>query len=188
MNRLDGLQERRAAVIDRWKALTLAVYPERAAEFIVREPDRFRNPVGHLVGENLEILYDGLLADAPAETMRAALDGIVRIRAVQDLSPSAAVGFVFLLKQAVCEELSGGDGDPAAEIEPAGLFDRIDRLALQAFDLFMRCREQIYDLRVREIRGRAPRPHTSLRAREIEGTERSGSEWAGSETKGEGAG
>jgi hypothetical protein len=172
---LARLKDRREAILRRWKTLALAVYAERAAEFIVREPDRFRNPVGHIVGENLEVLYDGLLAGAPAEEMRRALDGILRVRAVQDLSPSAAVGFVLLLKQAIGEELSEGESRLDAEIDEADLFERIDRLALEAFDLFMQCREQIYELRVREIRGRVPSPLRGLRAREIERSDRAGS-------------
>jgi hypothetical protein len=162
MHRLDGLNDRRAAILDRWKALTLAVYPERSQKFIVTEPDRFQNPVGHVVAENLEILYDGLLEGVPPEEMRAALDGIVRIRAVQDLSPSSAVGFVFLLKQAIREELSGTE--PASGVDRSELFERIDRLALLTFDLFIQCREQIYDLRLREIRGRNAKPLALRRA------------------------
>jgi hypothetical protein len=143
-------------VLERWQSLTLAVYPERAGRFIAGEPDRFRNPVGHLIRENLAILYDGVLSDAPAEEMRRALDPIVRVRAVQDLPPSDAVGFVFLLKQALREGAPGGE--PALGVDPEELLRRIDRVALQAFDLYTQCRETIHDLRVREIRARVPRP------------------------------
>ena len=71
----------------------------------------------------------------------------VRIRAVQDLSASEAVGFVFLLKQAVRDVLPGKHG-------LSGLHDRIDRLTLEAFDRFVACREKIYELRMREVRNR----------------------------------
>jgi hypothetical protein len=134
------------------------------------------------MGESLGVLYDGLLADGPADEMRRALDAIVRIRAVQDLSPSAGVGFVFLLKQVIGEQLRGRDADPADRTALAALFGRIDRLALEAFDLFMQCREKIFQLRVREIRGRAPAPLECPAAREIEGSDRP--ERAGCKTKG----
>jgi hypothetical protein len=150
----DRLKDCRAAIVDRWKVLALGVYPERAARFIARERDRFQNPVGHVMGESLGILYDGILDDSPAEEMRRALDGIVRIRAVQDLSPAEGVGFVFLLKQAIGEALHGSDADLTGGIGLAELHERIDRLALEAFDLFVHCRETIYELRVREIRSR----------------------------------
>ena len=83
------------------------------------------------------------------EEMRRSLDRVVRIRAVQDLPASEAVGFVFLLKQAIRDVPGAPDGADLSEMH-----ERIDRLALEAFDLFVQCREKIYDLRVREIRDR----------------------------------
>jgi hypothetical protein len=141
------LQTRRAAIVDRWTDRTLQVYPPDAARRMRRERDRFQNPVGHLTRKSLEELFDGLVAGRPAGEMTAALDGIVRIRAVQDLSPSQAMGFVFLLKGAVRDEL-------ANEVRPdlAALDSGVDRLALEAFDHYARCREQIHQLRQNEIR------------------------------------
>jgi hypothetical protein len=84
--------------------------------------------------------------------MRESLDRIVRIRAVQDLSPSQAVEFVFLLKRAVREELGEA---LAKQVDLSALHAWIDGLALQAFGLFVECRQRIYELRVREIKRRA---------------------------------
>jgi hypothetical protein len=168
----DRLRSRRVAILGRWKALALRVYPERAVGFIAGERDRFQNPVGHVMGESLEVLYDGLLADGPAEEMRRALDGIVRIRAVQDLPPSAGVGLVFLLRRAIGEELRGRGAAPTGGVGVAALYERIDRLALEAFDLFMQCREKIYDLRVREVRSPMPAPLECPGARESAGSDR----------------
>lgn len=164
----DLLRERREVILDRWKVLALGVYPERAARFIARERDRFQNPVGHVVGESLGILYDGILDNHPTEEMRKALDGIVRIRAVQDLSPSEGIGFVFLLKQAIGETLQGSGASLDEGSDLAELHQRIDRLALEAFDLFVQCRETIYDLRVREIRSRTSTLIERLVARDTE--------------------
>jgi len=184
MSRLEALKEKRAAVLDRWKELTLAVYEDRAAEFIVRENDRFRNPVGHLVRENLALLYDGLLEDAPAEKLRLALDGILRVRAVQDLSPSTAVAFVLQLKRAIRDVMSEDHVDPQIHADVTALSVRIDRLALAAFDVYTHCREQIFELRLSEIRGRAPRSLSIRRAREMARPSEAGSERTGPETEG----
>ena len=83
-----------------------------------------------------------------------ALDAIIRIRAVQDLTASQAVGFVFLLKPILLELQP--ERNPAARDVPLGVLlnDRIDRLALMAFDKYMQCREQLADIRVSEGRRR----------------------------------
>jgi hypothetical protein len=148
------LKGRRTAIVDRWLDLTLDVYPEDAARFMRREKDRFGNPVGRVTRDALEALFDALVEGRPDDDLDAALDGIVRIRAVQDLSPSAAVGFVFLLKRAVHDVLGGAQAREVSSPDLAALHSGIDRLVLRAFDLFVGCREKIYDLRASEIRRR----------------------------------
>lgn len=145
----EALKERRAAVLDRWFQAVLATYPEETSRFLASGSDPFANPVGCTVREGLGRLYDGLAVErAPAE-LASAVDGIVRIRAVQEFAPSAAVGFVYALKGILREELAGA-GLHAAE--SAALEGGVDRLALAAFDVYMQCREKIFEIRVREIR------------------------------------
>jgi hypothetical protein len=71
----------------------------------------------------------------------------VRIRAVQALAADEAVGFVLLLRRIVREQL---DPPPPAEAL-AALDERIDRMALLAFDLFAQCRERLREIRAGEI-------------------------------------
>lgn len=150
----DELRSRRAAILDRWRKLTLEVYPEDALRFLRREKDRFQNPVGTATSGALESLLEGLLARRDAAELQSALDGIVRIRAVQDLSPSRATGFVFLLKRAIREELGDALTAEAARAPWFEVEAAIDRLGLAAFDLYVRCREQVYELRASDLRRR----------------------------------
>lgn len=153
------LRANRSRIIARWGESILATYPDGGSTFFSREADAFRNPVGSLVRRGVEVLYDGLLGDAAAEDMEAALDGIVRVRSVQDFTPARAVGFVFLLKRAVRDVLAGqAAGEDAEQLRE---FDeRIDDLALRAFDQFARCREKVYEIRAREVMART---HSLLR-------------------------
>jgi hypothetical protein len=150
------LGTKRTAIVERWADLALRVYPQDSTGFIKQEKDRFQNPVGHVTRASLGSLFEGLLDGRPAEELTEALDDIVRIRAVQDLSPGTALGFVFLLKRAVREEL-GETATQATPVDLSPLDDAIDRLALHAFNLFVEQREKIYDLRVREFKRGASR-------------------------------
>ena len=118
--------------------------PLRRSPFLSREDDPFRNPVGHALRESLTTLFAQLQGNMQTDQIARALDAIIRIRAVQDLTASQAVGFVFLLKP-IAREL-------APEQDQGPLNDRIDQLALVAFDKFMQCREQLADIRVNESR------------------------------------
>jgi len=139
----------RQAIAERWLADTFQTYPSQSAQFLIHEQDPFHNPVGAALREGIPMLVNELFQEMDADTVARALEGIVRIRAVQNFSPSQAVGFVFLLKTALRGEL------PACPEAEADLDHRIDEIALSAFDLFMRCREQIYEARLREAKRKA---------------------------------
>lgn len=142
------LVDHRGTISERWRTLTLRSYSEDAAGPIRKVRDEFRNPIGHAVSDSLDTLVEGLLGDTPVAEMRGTLDRIVRIRAVQELSPSEAVGFVFHAKRAAREALpSGSESDPAL-----ARFDaRIDELALLAFEIWASCREQLLRVQRRAV-------------------------------------
>jgi hypothetical protein len=129
-------------ILEQWIARTIESYPSAAVPFLSGQDDRFRNPVGYTLQTGLAALFSQLQGGMDEEQIGPALDAIIRIRAVQDLAPSQAVGFIFLLKPIIA------DLAPAGEREM--LNNRIDRLALLAFDKYMQCREQLADIRVRE--------------------------------------
>ena len=79
---------------------------------------------------------------------------IIKIRAVQQLSASQAVSFVFQLKEAIRAELGESVGEPRVSAELVELEGKIDRIALMAFDVFVQCREQVCQLRVNEAKRR----------------------------------
>jgi hypothetical protein len=131
-------------ILERWIARTIQSYPPATVPFLSGENDRFRNPVGYAVRESLTVLFEQLRENMDPDHIAPALDAIIRIRAVQDFTASQAVGFVFLLKPILREF--------APEPDQASLSDRIDRLALMAFDKYMQCREQLADIRANEGR------------------------------------
>jgi hypothetical protein len=145
----EAMAAKRVVVLERWFQAVLATYPEETARFLAGGADPFANPVGHTVRESLGRLYDRFATDAPARELSSAIDGIVRIRAVQEFAPSAAVGFVYTLRVILREELADAALDPAGQ---AALESGVDRLALVAFDVYMQCREKIFEIRVREIK------------------------------------
>jgi hypothetical protein len=140
--------ERKRAVARDWLALTIQTYPRQSTQFLLHETDRFRNPVGQTLKDGIPLLVDELFGDMNSGAVRQALEGIVRIRAVQNFSAREAVGFVFLLKQILQPELSVGGAMGLA------LDRRVDEMVLAAFDLYVQCRGQISDIQVNEARRR----------------------------------
>ncbi len=101
--------------------------------------------------------WTGFFKGIDLNTLRPCLDNIIRIRAVQDISASQAVTFMFLLKEVIREELAQEIEENRIGQELLALESGIDELTLLSFDIFMLCREKIYDLKANEINNRTIR-------------------------------
>ena len=151
---LEALAAKKGAIIKEWILRTLQTYPEHTSRFFSQEKDPFRNPVGFTLAEAFPALLDQVIAGPEMSLLSRLLDPVVKMRAVQDFSAAQAVGFVFLLKKVIREALENTKvGDSSGE-DLAIAEARIDEMALLAFDLFMRCREQIYEIKANEARRR----------------------------------
>ncbi len=144
------IAEHRDEILERWIERVIEGYPEETARFLRSKSDRFANPVGAGLREGLTELLDGILRGDEPDQLASALDLVIRVRAVQQFAPSAAVGFVLDLKH-LLREVTGVEAADALD----ALDHRIDRLGLCAFDVYMSCREQMWMIRAKEIRNQS---------------------------------
>lgn len=152
MNLKDVLSEKRSAILKRWFDVILETYPADTSIFLKKQKDRFANPVGATISQGIENIFDELLQGGDMEKVSPFLDNIVRIRAVQDFTPSGALTFIFNLKKVIREELeSEADKTPILK-DLTALESRIDDLALLSFNIYMQCREKLYDIRANEVK------------------------------------
>jgi len=142
--------EHRGAVLADWLERIVRTYPPETARFLRETGDPFGNPMGAALREELGTVLDGVLGWVDDARLQSALDRIVRVRAVQEMAPSAAVGFVLELKP-ILEQLLRDCG-VAGRDELASLHRQVDRVVLAAFDVYSGCREQVCEIRVRSIR------------------------------------
>ena len=148
---LEGeIAEHRDEILERWIEVVIKGYPEETANFLRSKSDRFANPVGAGLREGLAALLDGVLRGDEPDELVPALDLVIRVRAVQEFAPSAAVRFILDLKN-LLREVTGVEAADSLD----ALNHRIDRLGLCAFDVYMRCREQMWMIRVKEIRNQS---------------------------------
>ena len=149
----DLLIERQAVLCERWLDAILAQYGALTAVRWRRERDPFANPVGHTLASGLPDLLRAVLGDGePDERARAALEAIVRIRSVQDLAPSRAVGFLAPLRDVIRAELGAELEGGAHARDLAAIDARIEQLVLLAFDGYVAVREQVFRLRQEELK------------------------------------
>ncbi len=146
------LLQNKTTILKRWLDLILETYPADTVPLMRKEQDPFKNPVGATFSREIETLFKRLCEGVQNGECQASLDAILKIRSVQDFSPSKAVEFIFQLKKAI-EETLRGEICREQNIEAWGAFQsRIDALALQAFDVYMGCREKICEIRVNQAK------------------------------------
>jgi hypothetical protein len=148
----DLLSRNEATILKRWLDLILETYPADTATMMRKDKNQFTNPVGSTISRGIEVLFGKLCEGIQDEKCQASLDSILKIRSVQDFSPSTAVGFVFLLKRAIGETLKNEICKESVMDEWLKFQSQIDALALQAFDAYMECREKISEIRINQAR------------------------------------
>lgn len=141
------LEQRKATIVKKWFDMVIKTYAPDAAEFYKSQKDPFANPVGRTLFNGLKDLFGELLKGIDYEKTTSLLDPIIRIRAIQDFTPSQATAFILSLKQIIRENLNKELDDNQILKELLLFESKIDELSLIAFDIYMKCREKIYDLK-----------------------------------------
>jgi hypothetical protein len=148
------IAQQRSAIISKWFDSAIHAYAPDTAAFIKSQKDQFANPVGSHTLKGVEALFDQLMGDMDAGIIGTYLDPIMRIRAVQNLTPARATAFVFSLKTILTDMFGKQLQDVGMMRQFLEFETRIDRLGLAAFDIYMACREKIYELKANETRNR----------------------------------
>ena len=151
------MRQRKTELAETWFQAVLETYPAETAKFIGSGKDNLANPVGAALSQGLLGLLDALIRGEEGSKIEEELDKILRIRAVQNFSPSQAVGFILplrnILKDSILSERTAGLSDADA----AFVEETIDGLLSSAFDVYMDCREDLFTLRVNREKNLARR-------------------------------
>lgn len=142
------------SVVEAWIEAVFSTYALETTGFLRTKSDPFTNPVASMTREAAGIVYDAVAGmDVDPAVVKKALDRFVKLRAVQDFTPSQSLGVFLLLKpilrKIVLPTCAGSDAlfDYYLEAE-----SRLDSVLLLAFDMYVADREVIAESRIAEIR------------------------------------
>ena len=148
------LEKNKAAIAKKWFNLAAQTYAPDTAEFLKSKTDPFDNPVGNSMLTGLDGILDQLIHTMDPTTLNSYLDPIIRIRAIQNFTPSQAIAFILSLKKVLREYLAKDLQDHRMAAEFIEFEFKIDQLCLIAFDIYMQCREKVYQISANETRNR----------------------------------
>ncbi len=142
------LEKKKSAIIKEWFEAVSGTYAPDTADFFKRQKDPFANPVGSTILNGLKKLFDELLLQMNHQEIKSILDPLIRSRAVQDFSPTQDTSFILSLNKIIIKNLQKELRDIHILNEFLQLEPKIDTLCLIAFDIYVECREKIYELKV----------------------------------------
>lgn len=153
-------KENKEVLLQKWVDVFYNAYPLGSTGFVRTSTDEFTNPIGLITQKSLDVLFDAVIGlDVEPKAVHDALDKLIQLRAVQDMSPSKAVGplaqIKLILKQdpfQACLKENKDSRRLSFLFEDFFIVEaRVDSLILMALDLYSRDREKIFNLRVEEI-------------------------------------
>ncbi|MGB8319602.1 MAG: RsbRD N-terminal domain-containing protein, partial [Ignavibacteriaceae bacterium] len=90
----DLLVSRKSAIVNSWIQLIVETYPSKTSGFLKSQKDRFSNPVGYAISNGAEKIFEEIVNQNDIEKVKSSLTDLIKIRAVQNFSPSEATGFI----------------------------------------------------------------------------------------------
>jgi hypothetical protein len=158
------LISKKGAIIEAWHHAVMATYAAEARAFLTSEKDPFCNPVGHVLHRTGDALFEIAMTGVERERAEEDLADIVRIRAVQDFSPSQALSFVDAMRQAIRHEVLPVVAEEAGFRHLLRIESRLHEAMLVAVDLYVACKKRIDDIRVKEAQAEKERLLKLIRA------------------------
>ena len=151
------LIEKQSIIIEKWCREIINTYPKDSARFFHEKSDEFANPIGNTINQGVEQTFKALVQETIENEVQLFLKDLIKVRAVQNFTASQAVGFVFLLKRIIREELGkvAEEGHLAKALLEFEV--QIDQLALASFDIYSECRDKLADLKTMELKNQTYR-------------------------------
>jgi hypothetical protein len=150
MDLAEAFRNYREKIVNRWIEYTLSTY--NSTEFLSKEKNKFANPIGAAVSESLDRLFVVLSTGGDPEEIKAPVDTLMRVRAVQEFTPAQAVAPLNAVKH-ITREIFAADKERSRFVQELYDFEfAVDLAVLAAFDIYMESRERLYKVRIAEIK------------------------------------
>jgi len=156
------LKENRDTILKMWVDQTINTYKPEMVRFLKKEKDQFSNPVRNTIITSLEKIIDSMLNGIGVEEYHG-LEDIIKLRAVQEFSPSEALSFLFSLKKIIRDGILNSEQNSQIISEAFIMDEKFDTLYALAFDIYNDCRIKIQEIKISEIKSRSDRAFDILK-------------------------
>ncbi len=153
MNTLQTFREYKTKITEQWIEAVYSTYPLDTKGFLRTQKDPFCSPVGEITTTLAGYLYDAVVGEHIIEDkFQNALERFVKLRSVQEYSPSQGLGVLYVFKHLLRTDVLPVFAQAGKIQEYLEAESRLDTLALMALDIYVASRETLAEQRIKEIR------------------------------------
>ncbi len=145
------LSKNRDTILADWEDVVLGEYAPETFRIFKKQKNKFANPIGHKTTTGLAELYDVLCDEDDKEIATPALVEMLKVRALQPISATEAMSFLFEIKTLVRERCEKQGMDKLYK-EFLAFCVRVDATALAMFDIFTNCKHRVFMVRINELK------------------------------------
>jgi len=157
MDILNYLKENSSEMIAKWQKAIIDTYPKDAGRFLSINKSQFGNPIGFSLQNDLPKIYNELIGDMNTDILNSSIEAIIKIRAVQDFTPTEASGFINLLKIIIISETKAMMTDKAFADSYFDFDNRITQIIGIAFEKYLEMKLKLSEIQIREVKSRNER-------------------------------
>lgn len=155
MQSLEIFRKHKDKIVQLWIEATNATYPFATPGFIKTSNDPFANPVADMTKQAALACYDAIIGeDINEENLYNEIERLVKLRSVQNFIPEKAINIFFafrpLLQKHILPEMLAEN----LLMDYLLAESRIDSLTLIAFSQYVKNRETLAEIRIKEIKNK----------------------------------
>jgi len=152
MTLAEVLEQKRNLIQSKWTDAVIGSYPTESAKFIVGNKNKFTNPLGYTLENSINIICCNYLNRDIHKECEQAIESMVRLRAVQDFTPTKALGIMFDFKAIVLTEIRDIVDTNDRFDEYLIIETQIDKMIDYALNFYIECRERVNEIKANEVR------------------------------------
>ena len=144
------LTNQKSSILKRWFKAIIDSYPAESGQYLSNTSNKFSNPIGVAIENALPPILDAVISNTLSEDAEKGLEDIIKIRAVQEVDASDALGFIFSLKAILISDISSYLNTDDAIREFFLLEKSLDAVTLYSFNQYVKLRENIFQIKSNE--------------------------------------
>ncbi|MDY6820717.1 MAG: hypothetical protein SVN78_03725 [Deferribacterota bacterium] len=144
--------DKKNKILDDWFNHLISHYDDNKLDYLEKERDPFLNPVKYIFKSALGSIFSYIFEDEELDLVSQDIEKLIKLLALNGPKASEVLGLFVFFKQHINALFMSSFSLEEKIDEYNEITNIFDNLLLKIFDMYVQCREKIYEIRVNEIK------------------------------------